>query len=133
LVEWLNNLVDAPYSTWHDSRGISQHDIRRLLAGFDIRPATVRLGAYTAKGYARDWFEDAFAAYLAETSNSAGNAVTTTANIDDSPVLPAVTGSECYQPEKCENPNEDADCYPVTAASTDSAPAGGLADQADLL
>jgi putative DNA primase/helicase len=133
LVEWLNALVDASYASWGDGRGISQSDLRRHLAGFEIRPATIRLGAYTAKGYARDWFEDAFAAYLAETPDSAGNTVTTPANIDESRILPPVTGSECYQPEKCENPNEDADCYPVTAASTDSAPAGGLADQADLL
>jgi putative DNA primase/helicase len=133
LVGWLNDQLDAPFSAWRDGRGIDQNNLRRLLAGFDIQPATVRLGAVTAKGYARSWFEGAFAAYLAEDADSSGNTVTNPVNIDDSPVLPLVTADACYQTEKIEKPNNDGICYSVTARNTDSATATELAENADLL
>lgn len=117
LVKWLNEREDAPFSTWSNSRGIGQNDIRRHLAGFEIRPNTIRIGAQTAKGYAYAWFEDAFASYLAETPAQTGNSVTSIENTSDIPYLPPVTVTKCYQHENVGNANCGADCYPVTATN----------------
>ena len=48
---------------------ITPTQLARLLKPFDISPKTLRFGAEegdTAKGYRRDWFEDAFERYLTE-------------------------------------------------------------------
>ena len=81
---------------------------------------TGEVGAQTAKGYARAWFKGAFESYLAETQAQTGNTVTSVENTSDSPVLPPVTVTKCYQPDMFENANNDADCYPVTATNPES-------------
>jgi uncharacterized protein DUF3631 len=39
-------------------------DFARLLRRFEIRPKVLRFGKTTARGYERDWFEDAWRRYL---------------------------------------------------------------------
>lgn len=120
LVGWLNGRQDAPFAAWGHGRGIGQNDVRRLLAGFDIRPSTVRLGEKTAKGYSRNWFDDAFASYLAGTQTESGNTVTNPVNIGDSTLLAPVTDGECYHTENTENTNKDGHCYSVTAENPEN-------------
>lgn len=133
LAEWLNKNEDAPYSAWKEGKGITQNDIRRLMAGFEIRPETVRIGVITAKGYALNWFDDAFASYLPEEPSAASNTVTTPVNIDDHTVLTPVTADACYQPELRQNPNENEVCYSVTPDNVNSAPVAEWTADADLL
>jgi hypothetical protein len=123
LVQWLNGREDAPFSLWSNGKGIGQNEVRRLLAGFEIQPNTVRLGDRTAKGYARVWFQGAFDSYLPKFSAANSNAVTTPATIGDSSVLPSVTAGECYQLQTRGEANKDGHCYPVTAANTETATA----------
>ncbi len=66
LVEWLNREADGPFAGWNNGKGIRQADIRRLLREFEIQPRSVRIGEESQKGYASEWFEDAFASYLAD-------------------------------------------------------------------
>lgn len=132
LVEWLNKREDAPFFAWNNGKGIGQNEVRRLLAGFDVQPRTVRLGDKTAKGYARDRLQDAFDAYLPQVPVENGNTVTTPENIDDSSTFPSVTSEGCYQPEKCLPTNEHGHCYHVTAASPDPAKVSELVE-ADFL
>jgi putative DNA primase/helicase len=120
LVKWLNEHADAPFGCLNAGRGIDQTVVRRYLAGFDIHPETVRLGSQTAKGYNRAWFKDAFAAYLAETTDAIGNTVTTIDIIGDSPALTSVTPTESYQPQTPQITNNDAECYPVTNPESDN-------------
>ncbi len=132
LVQWLNTREDAPFVSWNNGKGIGQNEVRRLLAGFDVQPKTVRLGENTAKGFQREWFQDAFDSYLPGNPAQNGNVVTTPQNIDASSAAPLVTSEECYAPEKCPPPNEHGHCYPVTAATPAPAPESELVE-ADFL
>jgi hypothetical protein len=71
LCERLNELPDVPWSSWggRGSAGIRTGKLAELLRPFDIRPGTVRLSndagpGSTAKGYMRNWFQDAWDRYL---------------------------------------------------------------------
>jgi putative DNA primase/helicase len=61
----LHRLEGRPWIEYgREQRPITTNAIARLLRPFKIRPAgTVRIGANTAKGYARKAFEDTWAAY----------------------------------------------------------------------
>ncbi len=121
LVDWLNSREDASFSTWNDGKGIGQSDVRRLLAGFDVHPKTVRLGTKTAKGFKLDWFGDVFDSYLTGAAGEIGNTVTTPTNIDDSCGLAQVTPDQCYPPENGVPTNDNGGCYSVTAATPEPA------------
>lgn len=126
LVRWLNKREDAPFSSWSNGKGIGQNEVRRLMAGFEVQPNTVRIGDKTAKGFKREWFQDAFDAYLPAAPVENGNTVTTPANIDDSRAYPPVTREECCRPEKCVPTNKDGHCYHVTAAVPETTPEEGV-------
>ena len=121
LAKWLNERQDAPFTSWNNGKGIGQNEIRRLLGGFDIKPDTVRFGDKTAKGFKRDWFNDAFAAYLGDPPTETSNTVTTPANIEDSTPIAPVTGSACYRAESAIPTNKDGHCYGVTAPEAGNA------------
>jgi hypothetical protein len=118
----LNERPDAPFAAWNDKGGITQNGVRRLLAGFDIRPETVRLNlSKTAKGFARKWFDDAFESYL-KTQDENSNTVTSPENIADSGDSPAIIEGECYGPEDAVAANNDGHCYPVTDFKPETVP-----------
>jgi putative DNA primase/helicase len=118
LVQWLNDRQDAPFAAWNDHNGIKQIEVRRHLAGFVIQPDTVRLDSKTtAKGYDRDWFDDAFSAYLADPFPKSGNTVTSAANIGRNDDFTPVTEESCYWAETAVSSNKDGHCYSVTAQS----------------
>jgi hypothetical protein len=71
LCERLNELPDVPWSSWggRGPAGIRTGKLAELLRPFDIRPGTIRLSndagrGSTAKGYMREWFQDAWDRYL---------------------------------------------------------------------
>jgi hypothetical protein len=73
LLSALNRLEDRPWADSAGGKGLSPHQLSRMLARFDVRPKTIRFGTTTAKGFLREDFDDAFARYLPE----AGTSVTT--------------------------------------------------------
>jgi hypothetical protein len=63
LVERLVGIEEAPWA--HLRRGqLTASGLARRLRPFDIRPATIRIGDTTPKGYLRSQFEDAWDRYL---------------------------------------------------------------------
>ena len=64
LAEHLSKQVDKRWFEWRHGKPITQRQIARLLAPLKIKPGTIRIGGETAKGYASEWFEDAFSRYL---------------------------------------------------------------------
>ena len=81
LVQALNEMDDAPWSEWcglHDDqqpRRLSQGELARLLKLFRIRPRSIWLAGRnngSAKGYYRDSFERAWAAYCGDSRAAHG-------------------------------------------------------------
>ncbi len=65
LVRLLNEARSAPGATpIGETKPLTEVRLARLLAQFNIRPETIRLGASRAKGYKREDFAPAFARYL---------------------------------------------------------------------
>lgn len=63
LLSELNGLDEAP---WGDLRGkpLDPRGLARMLAKYGVKPATVRTGLDTAKGYRRADLHDAWSRYL---------------------------------------------------------------------
>lgn len=64
LLRALVVIPGAPWQCFNHGREISARQLSDQLAEFGIRPATVRDGAATAKGYTAEQFRDAFSRYL---------------------------------------------------------------------
>ena len=65
----LRAVEDGP---WSESEiDLTERKLARMLKGFKLRPATVRLGEKTKKGYSREEFEAASAPYLADDPSQA--------------------------------------------------------------
>jgi hypothetical protein len=65
LLEALNADPEMAWPTYNRGQPLSVRQLAKLLAGYDIKPRTVRLDKHkTYKGYYRDDFADAFARYL---------------------------------------------------------------------
>ena len=64
LVDRLNGDADTGYGEWNDGKGIRPADVARYLKPYRIRPATIRVGEKTPKGYLRESLEPAWARYL---------------------------------------------------------------------
>ena len=121
LVKWLNEEADSTLATWNNGKGIRQAEIRRLLKEFDIQPRTVRIGDETQKGYDRAWFEEAFAAYLADPQTENSHTVTKPVGIGDSHGLAPVTPGECDRTKNTVSTNKDAGCDRVTVSNPEPA------------
>lgn len=63
LVADLNSSDELPFGGWSDGNGIAQAEMARLLKRYRVKSRTVRMGSDTAKGYRREWFEDAWERY----------------------------------------------------------------------
>lgn len=64
LIEALAEDEASPWGDWHGRR-MTPQTLSRLLRPFGIRPAVIRTGQVTPRGYRREDFEDAWARYLA--------------------------------------------------------------------
>jgi hypothetical protein len=65
LITSLAENEEAPWGGWHKGSPISPRSLANLLEPFGVRPRTVRLSSdQTARGYARDVFEDPWNRYL---------------------------------------------------------------------
>jgi len=90
LRDELLELALRPWPEYQKGKPITQSGIAGLLAPFDIRPRSIRIGVVTGKGYRLDQFEDAFARYLPPET------VTPSQPSNDAALQPldAVTGTE---------------------------------------
>ncbi|MCL6538929.1 MAG: DUF3631 domain-containing protein [Acidothermus sp.] len=63
VLETLHNLPESP---WRDLRGkpLDARRLARMLAGYDVHPTKIRVGAATARGYRREDLHDAWKRYL---------------------------------------------------------------------
>jgi len=64
LAGYLASSDEKRWAEWSHSTPISQRQVARLLDPLKIKPHTIRIAGKTAKGYRREWFDDAFARYL---------------------------------------------------------------------
>jgi hypothetical protein len=65
LIAFLTENEEAPWGGWHKGSPISPRALAGLLEPFGVRPRTVRLSSdETARGYAREGFEDPWNRYL---------------------------------------------------------------------
>lgn len=65
LAETLAAIEDAPWGAWgRRDKPMDARALARLLTRYGIKPRTVRDDAETFKGYAVEWFADAFGRYL---------------------------------------------------------------------
>jgi putative DNA primase/helicase len=64
LVDALAVMEGRPWPEWKAGKPITQTQLAKLLAPFDIVPNTIRTGSGTPKGYLRTKFTDVFSRYL---------------------------------------------------------------------
>lgn len=65
LLTALKEIETSPWADWGNGKGLTPHALSKLLKPFGIAgPRSVRVEDETAKGYRREWFEDAFERYL---------------------------------------------------------------------
>jgi putative DNA primase/helicase len=64
MVARLGKMEERPWPEWRAGKPMTAPQLARALAPFGIRPATIRTGADTAKGYHREAFEEVWRRYL---------------------------------------------------------------------
>jgi hypothetical protein len=64
IVERLGQMEERPWPEWRQGKPLTAPQLARALAPFGIRPATIRTGSTTAKGYHREQFDEAWSRYL---------------------------------------------------------------------
>jgi len=64
LCDWLAECDERPWPEWRQGRPMTENQLARVLRPFGIRPAVIREGAATPRGYSRKAFEGAWARYL---------------------------------------------------------------------
>lgn len=64
LLARLRKREDRPWGEWRNDKPLTFRQMAALLKPFEIRPAQIRIGRESSKGYKREAFEDAFSRYL---------------------------------------------------------------------
>jgi hypothetical protein len=64
IIERLGGMEDRPWPEWRHGKPMTKVQLARALAPFGIRPATIRQGDTTPKGYRKEAFEEAWERYL---------------------------------------------------------------------
>lgn len=64
LVKALTEIETSPWVEWKNDKPVTQPQVARLLAEFDIQPHNIRVRVKILKGYERADFEDAWKRYL---------------------------------------------------------------------
>jgi hypothetical protein len=112
IIERLVKDEDRPWAEWSKGRPLSPAKLARMLAGYSIFPATVRIGLKTAKGYRRGAFIEAWERYLGAIEASQRN----NANNDG----PKTADSKRHIENACDGlksvttPMKSERCYAVT-------------------
>jgi hypothetical protein len=73
LLDLLNNLTDAPWRGFSGGAGITSYALAGYLREYSIRPADIRFGDGTRKGYSLDQFRDPWRRYLPESDTPASD------------------------------------------------------------
>lgn len=81
LVDYLTGIEERPWSDWRRGKPLTANQLARLLAPFKIKPAVIRVGAHTPRGYTLDAFEDAFTRYLTPSLPIKGKSIRNTATM----------------------------------------------------
>jgi putative DNA primase/helicase len=129
LVEALLTMEGRPWAEWKAGKPLSSNGLARLLKPLKIRPATMRFGGKTAKGYHVSQFDEAFRRYLDQEGGFnplPRNNLDLTDTYED---FQTVTPPPDVTDGKCQKPNNDGLCYGVTVADPASrrAPNGSRA------
>ena len=91
------------WATYNRGKPITPRQLAKLLAGYGIRPKTVRFGPHTPKGYERSQFADAFDRYLTEVAQRRNDGPEASAGevggvADGGSVAATSTGDETPEP-----------------------------------
>lgn len=132
IVRRLGEMEERPWPEWRQGKPMTPPQLARALAPFGIRPATLRFGQETAKGYPREDFTEAWARYLppvTTSSTTAGggepshrhNQGKSRASGENGPVTP-VAGVTAQNHGK---PAENLGCDGVTVSAPPTRPEGG--------
>lgn len=71
LLERINLDEDYPFGGWREGKGLTGRALSQALRGFEIpNSRSVRKGDDVARGYHREWFEDAWSRYLPVSTES---------------------------------------------------------------
>lgn len=69
LLDALNADDEKPWSTYYRGKPMIPRQLSKLLKGYGIKPDTLSFSGIKAKGYKREWFNDAFTRYLSGPSS----------------------------------------------------------------
>jgi hypothetical protein len=131
LCSYLNRLDERPWGGWNEGKGIDGRRLAKLLKPYDVKPRTVRPKGWdkdkTARGYMREWFNDAFARYLP--SPSPTDTTNTTAQLSEKPADPIRHNN----PSRVGSENSaNQHGYDDVSAVSDGTPGGGGESQLEL-
>ena len=111
LVGALAGMEDRPWPEWRHGKPITTRGVARLLADFEIRSQTIRLGSNsTAKGYLLDDFKDTFTRYIDDLSVTPSQSLSPVASSEN---LSVTTGGDVTD-RKARKPAGNKECYAVT-------------------
>lgn len=123
LAEALGGAEDRPWAEWgRAQKPITQHQLAKQLAKYNIGPRTVRLpDGRRLKGYEREQFTEAWQLYLPQdspqpppTSDPKRDTVTTRENGGENGDSRSVTSVPRHGSENAENAGNNAPCHAVT-------------------
>jgi hypothetical protein len=107
LAAALAEVEGSPWGEWSKGKPLSQSKLARLLKPFDVRPDRIGGKDSRLRGYAVEWFNDAFSRYLPRESVHPS---TTRENSGDYEDLKASTIEAVDTSENAVSPAENADC-----------------------
>ena len=90
IVQRLASLEERPWAEWKHGKPLTTTSLAKLLKPFGIKSKRIWIGPDQQRGYEREWFNDAFARYLAET--------------------PADKVSECHKPSNGAASGDFSEC-----------------------
>jgi putative DNA primase/helicase len=99
---------------------LSPNSLARMLANDHISPDTIRFDDGLAKGYRRRQFDDAFARYLPQPSNSTVTPLQPERSYGFSANSQPLQADDRYGSGNAQNPSGSAECYGVTVEKPDA-------------
>lgn len=105
---------EAPWATWNRGKPITARQVARKLAGFNIKPKQVRIGATTKKGYLLDDFHDAFKRYLSSDTPDSTETTKQSSNHEGYSGFPSDTLPQPIADEQRRKASNQAGCFVVS-------------------